>query len=366
MSPRKLRRKHSSAGHPGVAKRHGPKRWSRKAKASGKSTANEPTSFAQFQASDNKESLIEKSRWAIAGYFGAVPDFAAIDMDTLPDAMNNYSKADLAEQLREQAVMARQWLVMSMSAVADLQLGKRNHDMEAGEARKHVETVFGGSDEATLELAFDTFEASYMNMVNVVFRYEPLTEVWVDWADDPIYPSSLYHGPTCTEEEYDDGCEGCAPGTFAYVFPTGKNNLDSEGRRIVNLCPLFFNQTSSLQGMDAGLELWQGTRVGTLIHEVSHHLPSGTDDVEDMSCTAGIPPDEVDDEEEFPCYGFQNVVKVATEAQEKALQNADSYLYLSEMLARGKQVFEHKMSAWSDYVNGGSGADLAAVWSMDG
>lgn len=247
-------------------------------------------------------------------------------------------------QLQEQALLARQWILLAMGALADARHGIERHDSDT-ETLVVVDQIMGAHDSETLKFTFDTLEATYVSMINLVFRYEPVQEIQVDWTDAVVYPSKLYHGPNCSKDEYPQ-CEGCTPGTFAYVFPVTKKSTDGYGRRVINLCPAFFTSLDDdLTGLDEDVELWQGSRVGTLIHEVSHHFPSGTDDVEDIACA-----DLSYDYEEFlgeePCYGFQRASNLAQQAPEKAKLNADNYLYLAEMLTRGKQRHSLKWAAF--------------------
>jgi len=305
----------------------------------------------------NCQDHIERAKWAFAGYFGAVPSFTAMDMKSFEDLRTDLRNSgdargksdeeitvDLIKTMQQQALLARQWILLAMGTLADMRIG--NKYMKAREnATRSLDAMLGGHSQDLLDSAFETFEAAYVSIINSVFRYEPITKIEADWTKDlpePVYVSKLYQQGECTEEDYKAHycMSGCEPGTYAYVFPRGPNSVDEHGRRIVNLCPLFFQQTNDLSGLDDGMAYWQGTRVGTLIHEVSHHLPSGTSDVVHEACarTHGK-------QEEEACYGYKACERLAETDSQKALINADNYLYVTEMLVRGTQKHEKK---WND------------------
>jgi len=97
----------------------------------------------------------------------------------------------------------------------------------------------------------------------------------------------------------DDGCED---GTYAWVY-------DDEPYH-VHLCPPFF-ELPTMAGLNPFTSAGEnGTREGTIIHEVSHfRVVSGTDD---------------------NCYSREECTEMAAGDVDAALENADSYQYFAE------------------------------------
>lgn len=96
--------------------------------------------------------------------------------------------------------------------------------------------------------------------------------------------------------------EGCEDGTYAWVY-------DDEPY-LVHLCPPFFD-LPTMAGLNPNSTAGEnGTREGTIIHEVSHfRIVSSTED---------------------NCYSRDDCTEMAEGDVEAALENADSYQYFAE------------------------------------
>ena len=103
----------------------------------------------------------------------------------------------------------------------------------------------------------------------------------------------------------DNGFDLCAPDTFAFV--------DIDDAYVVFLCPSFF-EMDTLKGLtQSTLADGNGTRAGTLIHEVSHFtVIAGTED---------------------HCYARDTCSAMARSDPADALENADNYQYFVEDVA---------------------------------
>ncbi len=99
-----------------------------------------------------------------------------------------------------------------------------------------------------------------------------------------------------------DGQGLCASDTFAFV------NLDSPF--VVNLCDTFFEMDTMKQLTADSVSAGNGTRAGTIIHEVSHF--------ESVSATEDL------------CYTREECSDMAKRRSDDALKNADSYQYFVE------------------------------------
>ena len=94
----------------------------------------------------------------------------------------------------------------------------------------------------------------------------------------------------------------CAPDTYAFV------NRDTPF--VVNLCPNFFTMDTMKQLTEETAVTGNGTRAGTIIHEISHFTDvSGTED---------------------HCYSRTECTRMAENLPLDALLNADSYQYFVE------------------------------------
>jgi len=102
----------------------------------------------------------------------------------------------------------------------------------------------------------------------------------------------------CAERGY----ELCDDSVFAFVDP--------EEHFLVFLCPEFFRMPTIKELDRVSLSGGDGTRAGTIIHEVSHFTVSGN--TEDY------------------CYGRDICSDMARRDPEAALENADSYQYFVE------------------------------------
>jgi peptidyl-Lys metalloendopeptidase len=96
--------------------------------------------------------------------------------------------------------------------------------------------------------------------------------------------------------------DGCASDEYAYVF--------SDEPYLMYLCPTFFN-LPGLEALRPGSRTSDnGTREGTIIHEVSHFLHvAATDD---------------------HCYSRSECIRMARSNPRRAVDNADSYQYYAE------------------------------------
>lgn len=94
----------------------------------------------------------------------------------------------------------------------------------------------------------------------------------------------------------------CNDETFAFVNP--------EDPYRVKLCPNFFEMQTMKQLTDETAAEGNGTRAGTLVHELSHFvIVADTDDI---------------------CYSREDCTEMAVDAPLDALINADSYQYFVE------------------------------------
>ncbi|MEJ6398862.1 M35 family metallo-endopeptidase [Yoonia sp. 208BN28-4] len=98
------------------------------------------------------------------------------------------------------------------------------------------------------------------------------------------------------------GFDGCERDTYAWVYP--------DEPYLVHLCPNFFTLPTMTQLSPGDPKSENGTREGTMIHEISHFFRvAGTDDV---------------------CYSRQVCSDMAARDASDALINADSYQYFAE------------------------------------
>jgi peptidyl-Lys metalloendopeptidase len=103
---------------------------------------------------------------------------------------------------------------------------------------------------------------------------------------------------TCTNVAFD----GCEPGTYAWVYPDQPFEI--------HFCPPFFDMPS-LSEYRAGEDIDDnGTREGTVIHEMSHFYR--TAETEDI------------------CYARDVCSRLALRRPQDVVQNADSYQYFAE------------------------------------
>ncbi|MFT6075348.1 MAG: peptidyl-Lys metalloendopeptidase [Yoonia sp.] len=95
---------------------------------------------------------------------------------------------------------------------------------------------------------------------------------------------------------------GCRSGEYAFVF--------ANSPFLVNLCPPFFN-LPHLEALQPGMRRSEnGTREGTIVHELSHFLRvAGTEDY---------------------CYSRSACADMASRDARRAIGNADSYQYFTE------------------------------------
>ena len=94
----------------------------------------------------------------------------------------------------------------------------------------------------------------------------------------------------------------CDGDTYAFV--------DKDDLYVVNLCPNFFDMATMKQLTAATVRNGNGTRAGTLIHEISHFA--------DVADTVDI------------CYSRLDCADLARSAPEDTVRNADSYQYFVE------------------------------------
>jgi peptidyl-Lys metalloendopeptidase len=96
-----------------------------------------------------------------------------------------------------------------------------------------------------------------------------------------------------------DGCEG---GTYAWVYPNE--------HFLMHLCPPFFTLPPLTALQPGARRSDNGTREGTIVHELSHFIRvADTDD---------------------HCYSRRECAEMATNDVRRALDNADSYQYFTE------------------------------------
>jgi len=94
----------------------------------------------------------------------------------------------------------------------------------------------------------------------------------------------------------------CDADTYAFVDP--------DEAYVLNLCPRFFDMDTMKDLNDASAAIGNGTRSGTIIHEITHFtVVAGTDDI---------------------CYSREVCTDMAFESPQDALMNADSYQYFVE------------------------------------
>ncbi|MGZ9809963.1 M35 family metallo-endopeptidase [Pseudoroseicyclus sp. H15] len=98
------------------------------------------------------------------------------------------------------------------------------------------------------------------------------------------------------------GEDGCLRDTYANVFP--------DEPYVINLCPAFFDQPNMTDHRPGDPELDNGTREGTIIHEMSHFRVVA--DTEDL------------------CYSRIHCSGMARRDPAGAIRNADSYQYFAE------------------------------------
>ena len=97
---------------------------------------------------------------------------------------------------------------------------------------------------------------------------------------------------------------GCEAGEYAYVYPNEPY--------VVYLCPSFFNLPPLTALRPGTLRSDNGTREGTIVHEVSHFIRvADTDD---------------------HCYSRSDCRQMARNDPRRAIDNADSYQYFTEDL----------------------------------
>ncbi|EYD75839.1 Extracellular protease precursor [Rubellimicrobium mesophilum DSM 19309] len=94
----------------------------------------------------------------------------------------------------------------------------------------------------------------------------------------------------------------CKEGTYAFVM--------FERPGVVHLCPSFFEMPGMADARVGRVDIEDGTREGTFIHELSHFpFTAGTED---------------------ECYGRTTCADLATRAPPRAIAAADSYQYFAE------------------------------------
>lgn len=94
----------------------------------------------------------------------------------------------------------------------------------------------------------------------------------------------------------------CKDGTYAFVFQGAP--------RVIHLCPAFFSMPSMADQIAGRRSSDDGTREGTIVHEISHfYSAGGTDD---------------------HCYGRGVCAETAKTDPDVAIENADSYQYFAE------------------------------------
>jgi peptidyl-Lys metalloendopeptidase len=98
------------------------------------------------------------------------------------------------------------------------------------------------------------------------------------------------------------GFDGCEPGTYAWVYPDEPFEI--------HFCPAFFDMPSMSDYNNGDVIDDNGTREGTVIHEMSHfYRTADTDDI---------------------CYARDVCARLATRRPQDVVQNADSYQYFAE------------------------------------
>ncbi|MFO8127887.1 M35 family metallo-endopeptidase [Yoonia sp.] len=109
-------------------------------------------------------------------------------------------------------------------------------------------------------------------------------------------------GGAVTAQCHPAGADGCNAGEFAWVF--------ADEPYLMHLCPAFFNlpPLTALRPGDRRSD--NGTREGTIVHEISHFL--------DVAAT------------EDHCYSRTECSRMARDYPRRAIDNADSYQYFTE------------------------------------
>jgi peptidyl-Lys metalloendopeptidase len=98
------------------------------------------------------------------------------------------------------------------------------------------------------------------------------------------------------------GPDGCEAGTFAWVYPDEPFE--------VHFCPQFFEMPSMTDYRPGAAKDENGTREGTVVHEISHfQRAASTDD---------------------NCYARDVCADMAIRSPQDAVENADSYQYFAE------------------------------------
>ncbi|WP_373635462.1 M35 family metallo-endopeptidase [Yoonia sp. SS1-5] len=101
------------------------------------------------------------------------------------------------------------------------------------------------------------------------------------------------------------GDDGCGDDAYAWVYPGEPYRL--------HICPAFFDLPTMRDFQPAARASKNGTREGTVIHELSHfNRVARTDD---------------------HCYSRPDCERMAAENAAKAVDNADSYQYFAEDIA---------------------------------
>ncbi len=97
----------------------------------------------------------------------------------------------------------------------------------------------------------------------------------------------------------DDGCED---DTYAFVYP--------DEAFVLNICPQYFELPTMISAVPGSVEMENGTREGTVIHEISHFIRvAGTDDF---------------------WYSRPTCEAEALTDPRSAVRNADSFQYFAE------------------------------------
>lgn len=98
------------------------------------------------------------------------------------------------------------------------------------------------------------------------------------------------------------GDDGCTQGEFAWVL--------SDQPYMIHVCPSFFGLQSMAEFRPDAVQSLNGTREGTLIHEISHfvHLAATEDH----------------------CYSRDLCAQMARRDPKRAIENADSFQYFAE------------------------------------
>jgi len=112
------------------------------------------------------------------------------------------------------------------------------------------------------------------------------------------------------------GVEACESSTFAYVY-------GSEAY-VIHFCPQFFEMPKMADLRPGTDRSDNGTRAGTIIHEISHfRIVGGTDD---------------------HCYSRSDCAGLAERSASRAVDNADSYQYFAEDVT----YYAINPEAWED------------------